>query len=108
MGGASKFEESPSLPDVDYVGFALFLGLTAITVDKPDQLAAAWETALSGGKPAVLDVRCDPEVPPIPPHATFEQMKSAAQPVLKGDPDAFHLVVQGVKTKLQEFLPGRN
>ncbi|MFJ9779466.1 thiamine pyrophosphate-requiring protein [Amycolatopsis sp. NPDC101161] len=108
MGGAPKFEESQSLPDVDYAGFALSLGLTAVTVDKPDQLAPAWDTALSAGKPAVLDVRCDPEVPPIPPHATFEQVKSAAQAVLKGDPDAFHLVAQGVKTKLQEFLPGKN
>ncbi|WP_372661796.1 thiamine pyrophosphate-requiring protein [Amycolatopsis kentuckyensis] len=108
MGGAPKFEESQSLPDVDYAGFALSLGLAAVTVDKPDQLASAWDTALSAGKPAVLDVRCDPEVPPIPPHATFEQVKSAAQAVLKGDPDAFHLVAQGVKTKLQEFLPGKN
>jgi pyruvate dehydrogenase (quinone) len=106
MGGAPKFEESQTLPDVDYAGFALSLGLTAVTVDKPDQLASAWDTVLTAGKPAVLDVRCDPDVPPIPPHATFEQMKSAAQSVLKGDPDAFHLVVQGVKTKLQEFLPG--
>ncbi|MDS0138737.1 MULTISPECIES: thiamine pyrophosphate-requiring protein [unclassified Amycolatopsis] len=108
MGGAPKFEESQTLPDVDYAGFALSLGLTAVTVDKPDQLASAWDTALSAGKPAVLDVRCDPDVPPIPPHATFEQVKSAAQAVLKGDPDALHLVAQGVKTKLQEFLPGKN
>jgi pyruvate dehydrogenase (quinone) len=108
MGGAPKFEESQSLPDVDYAGFALSLGLAAVTVDKPDQLASAWDTVLTAGKPAVLDVRCDPDVPPIPPHATFEQVKSAAQAVLKGDPDAFHLVAQGVKTKLQEFLPGKN
>ncbi|GHF96859.1 MULTISPECIES: thiamine pyrophosphate-requiring protein [Amycolatopsis] len=108
MGGAPKFEESQSLPDVDYAGFALSLGLAAVTVDKPDQLATAWDTALTAGKPAVLDVRCDPDVPPIPPHATFEQVKSAAQAVLKGDPDALHLVAQGVKTKLQEFLPGKN
>ncbi len=107
MGGAPKFEESQSLPEVDYAGFALSLGFTAVTVDKPDQLASAWDTVLSAGKPAVLDVHCDPEVPPIPPHATFEQMKSATEAVLKGDPDAFHLVAQGVKTKLQEFLPGR-
>ncbi|WP_410616696.1 thiamine pyrophosphate-requiring protein [Amycolatopsis sp. lyj-109] len=106
MGGAPKFEESQTLPDVDYAGFALSLGLTAVTVDKPDQLASAWDTVLTAGKPAVLDVRCDPDVPPIPPHATFEQVKSATEAVLKGDPDAFHLVVQGVKTKLQEFLPG--
>jgi pyruvate dehydrogenase (quinone) len=107
MGGAPKFEESQSLPDVDYAGFALSLGLTVVTVDQPDQLAAAWDTALTAGRPAVLDVRCDPEVPPIPPHATFEQMKSATEAVLKGDPDAFHLIAQGVKTKIQEFLPGR-
>ncbi len=108
MGGAPKFEESQTLPDVDYASFARSLGLAAVTVDKPDQLAPAWDTVLTAGKPAVLDVRCDPDVPPIPPHATFEQVKSAAQAVLKGDPDAFHLVAQGVKTKLQEFLPGKN
>ncbi|MEQ0559714.1 thiamine pyrophosphate-requiring protein [Amycolatopsis sp. NEAU-NG30] len=107
MGGAPKFEESQTLPDVDYAGFALSLGLTAVTVDKPDQLASAWDTVLTAQKPAVLDVRCDPEVPPIPPHATFEQVKSAAQAVLKGDPNALHLVTQGVKTKIQEFLPGQ-
>ena len=107
MGGAPKFEESQSLPDVDYAGFARSLGLTAVTVDKPDQLATAWDTVLAADKPALLDVRCDPEVPPIPPHATFEQAKSATEAVLKGDPDAFHLVVQGMKTKMQEFVPSR-
>ncbi|HJQ48359.1 MAG TPA: thiamine pyrophosphate-dependent enzyme, partial [Amycolatopsis sp.] len=107
MGGAPKFEESQSLPDVDYAGFARSLGLTAITVDDPRQLGPAWDAALGASGAALLDVRCDPEVPPIPPHATFEQMKSATEAVLKGDPDAFHLVVQGVKTKLQEFLPGK-
>ena len=61
------------------------------------------------GDERIPEVRAvaDPEVPPIPPHATFEQSKSAAQAVLGGDPEAFHLVVQGVKTKLQEFVPGR-
>src|SRR3954462_14791014 len=107
MGGAPKFEESQVLPDVDYAAFARSVGLTAVTVDKPDQLASAWDTVLGAGKAAVLDVRCGPEVPPTPPNATFEQVKSAAQAVLKGDQDAFRLVAQGVKTKLQEFLPGR-
>jgi pyruvate dehydrogenase (quinone) len=107
MGGAPKFEESQSLPEVDYAGFARSLGLTAVTVERPEQLGAAWDEVLAADGPALLDVRCDPEVPPIPPHATFEQMKSAAQAVLKGDPNAMHLIVQGVKTKLQEFVPGR-
>jgi pyruvate dehydrogenase (quinone) len=107
MGGAPKFEESQVLPDVSYADFARGLGLEAITVRTPDELGPAWDRALAADKPSVLDVYCDPEVPPIPPHATFEQAKSAAQAVLKGDPEAFHLIAQGVKTKLQEALPGR-
>jgi len=106
MGGAPKFEESQVLPDIDYAAFARGLGLEAINVDEPGQLGPAWERALSADRPAVLDVRCDPEVPPIPPHATFEQIKAATEAVLKGDPNALHLVKEGVKTKAQELLPG--
>jgi pyruvate dehydrogenase (quinone) len=107
MSGAPKFEQSQSLPDVSYADFARGIGLDAVTVTSPDELGPAWDRALAADGPAVLDVHCDPEVPPIPPHATFEQAKSAAEAVLGGDPEAFHLVVQGAKTKLQEFLPGR-
>jgi pyruvate dehydrogenase (quinone) len=107
MGGSPKFTESQELPDVSYADFARGLGLEAVTVTSPDELGPAWDWVLAADRPAVLDVYCDPEVPPIPPHATFEQAKQAAQAVLKGDPEAFHLVVEGVKTKLQEALPGR-
>jgi pyruvate dehydrogenase (quinone) len=107
MGGAPKFEESQELPDVDYAGVARLFGLDAVAVDAPDELGPAWDQALSSDRPFLLDVRCDPEVPPIPPHATFEQFKSATEAVLKGDPGAWHLIMQGIKTKAQEFLPGR-
>jgi pyruvate dehydrogenase (quinone) len=107
MGGAPKFVESQRLPDVSYAGFARGLGFEASTVTSPDDLGPAWERALAAERPAVLDVHCDPEVPPIPPHATFEQAESVVQAVLKGDPDALHLAVQGAKTKLREMLPGR-
>ncbi|MFE0026199.1 thiamine pyrophosphate-requiring protein [Amycolatopsis sp. NPDC059021] len=108
MGGAPKFEESQTLPEVSYADFARGIGLGGITVDSPDDLGAAWDQALSGGLPTVLDVHCDPEVPPIPPHATFDQLKSMTEAVLKGDPHAWHLIVQGAKTKAQEFLPSRS
>jgi pyruvate dehydrogenase (quinone) len=105
MEGAPKFTESQSLPDVDYAAFAASLGLEAVAVDKPDQLGEAWDRALSAARPAVLDVRTDPSVPPIPPHATFEQVKASAEAMLKGDQDRRSVVVEGVKTKIQEFLP---
>ncbi|MEP7022321.1 MAG: thiamine pyrophosphate-requiring protein [Actinomycetota bacterium] len=105
MQGAPKFTESQRLPDVDYAGFAASLGLYGISVDKPDQLGAAWETALAADRPTVLDVRTDPDIPPIPPHATFEQAKDAAKALIKGDPDRLGVIREGVKTKIQEFLP---
>jgi pyruvate dehydrogenase (quinone) len=108
MGGAPKFEESQVLPDVSYADFARGLGLLAITVTSPDELGPAWEAALAADRPAVLDVYCDPEVPPIPPHAEFAQVKSMMEAMLKGDPGGPHLIAQGVKTKLQEALPGRS
>jgi pyruvate dehydrogenase (quinone) len=107
MGGAPKFEESQNLPDISYADVARLFGFDAVTVDSPDQLGDAWDRVLAADKPALLDVRCDPEVPPIPPHATFEQAKSTVEALLKGDPNAWHLLVQGAKTKLQEALPGR-
>jgi pyruvate dehydrogenase (quinone) len=72
MEGAPKFAESQTLPDVDYAAFARSLGLGGINVDKPDEVGPAWDAALAAGRPTVLDVRTDPSIPPIPPHATFE------------------------------------
>jgi pyruvate dehydrogenase (quinone) len=105
MEGAPKFTESQTLPDVDYAAFAASLGLQAISVDKPDQVGPAWDQALAADRPTVLDVRTDPNVPPIPPHATFEQAKDAAEALLKGDENRWGVIKEGVMTKVQEFLP---
>jgi pyruvate dehydrogenase (quinone) len=108
MSQSPKFVESQTLPDVDYAAFATGLGLHGITVTDPDQIGPAWDRALSADRPTVLDVHCDPNMPPIPPHATFEQTKSTAEAILKGDEDAAGVVKTGLKTKLQEMLPHRN
>jgi pyruvate dehydrogenase (quinone) len=105
MEGAPKFTESQTLPSVDYAGFAASLGLEGIAVDKPDDIGPAWDRALAADRPTLLDVRCDPNVPPIPPHATLDQMKDAGRAILKGDQDRWGVVKEGVKTKVQEFLP---
>jgi pyruvate dehydrogenase (quinone) len=106
MEGAPKFTESQTLPDVDYAAFAASLGLQGIHVDKPGDLGAAWEAALSADRPTLLDVRTDPSIPPIPPHATFEQAKDMVKAILGGDENRRSVVVEGIKTKVQEFLPG--
>jgi pyruvate dehydrogenase (quinone) len=105
MEGSPKFVESQTLPDVDFAGFAAGLGLQAITVTSPDDVAPAWERALDADRPTVIDFHTDPDVPPIPPHATFEQMKDAAEAMLKGDENRWGIIKEGLKTKAQEFLP---
>jgi pyruvate dehydrogenase (quinone) len=105
MEGSPKFAESQTLPDVDFAAFASSLGLQAITVTSPDDVAPAWERALAADRPTVIDFHTDPDVPPIPPHATFEQMKDAAEAMLKGDENRWGIIKEGLKTKAQEFLP---
>ncbi|WP_166352701.1 thiamine pyrophosphate-requiring protein [Phytoactinopolyspora limicola] len=107
MGGAPKFEPSQVIPDVSYAALARSAGLDAITVDQPEELGAAWERALAAEAPMVLDVHCDPEVPPIPPSATFDQLRDTTKALLKGDANRWRVLVQGIKTKMQEAVPGR-
>ena len=107
MEGAPKFTESQRLPDVDYAAFARSLGLDALNLDTPDALGPAWDQALAADRPTVLDIRCDPDVPPIPPHATFEQAKATAAAILHGDDDSWGVVKEGIKQKAQQYLPGR-
>src|SRR5580698_3114266 len=108
MEGSPKFTESQRLPDVSYEGFARSLGLNGIAVDKPEQVAAAWDQALAADRPTVLDFRTDPDVPPIPPHATYEQAKDAAMALLKGDPDGWGVLKEGIMTKVREVIPGKD
>ncbi|MGE2814449.1 thiamine pyrophosphate-requiring protein [Mycobacterium heidelbergense] len=105
MAGAPKFVESQALPDVDFAAFAASLGLNALSVKDPEELGDAWREALSADRPTVMDVFTDPDMPPIPPHATWEQFKAASAAVLGGDEDRKGFVKVGLKAKAQEFLP---
>jgi len=97
MGGAPKFEPSQSLPDVSYAEVANAMGIPGIAIDRDDDIGPTWDRALAADGPTVLDIRCDPEMPPIPPHATYEQIKELTTAILKGDPEALHLMYQGAK-----------
>ncbi|ANK95032.1 MULTISPECIES: thiamine pyrophosphate-requiring protein [Rhizobium] len=86
MEGDPKFDASQSIPDIAYHKFADLIGMRGIFVDQPDRLGAAWEAALTAGCPVILEVKTDPEVPPLPPHITFEQMRNLTSALMTGDP----------------------
>ncbi|MFF9839850.1 thiamine pyrophosphate-requiring protein [Streptomyces sp. NPDC013740] len=108
MGGTAPFAPSQSLPDVPYADFARSLGLDGIRVTDPADVEDAWRSALASDTPTVLDFRTDPDVPPIPPHSTWEQIESTLASLVRGDGHRGHLVAQGLKAKAQELLPRRS
>jgi pyruvate dehydrogenase (quinone) len=107
MSGDPKFVESQELPDVPYARWAELLGLNGLRTDDPDAIGECWERAFASDRPTVLEICCDPEVPPLPPHITLEQARSFASAVLHGDPGRRRIIGQSIRQKLPEFLPGR-
>jgi pyruvate dehydrogenase (quinone) len=103
MNGDPKLESSQVLPDFDYAGYARLIGLHGIRVERPEDVGPAWDDALAAGRPAVIDVVTDPEVPPLPPHVGFEQAKGFASAVLRGDPGRRQSIAQALKAKVAEL-----
>ncbi|MGW1346627.1 thiamine pyrophosphate-requiring protein [Kribbella sp. NPDC002412] len=103
LQGAPKFPDSQTLPSVDYAAFARSVGLAAMTVRSSAELGPAWGSALAADRPTVLDVHCDPDVPPIPPHSSWDEIQKTAKSLWRGDEDRWGVLKQGVKAKIQEL-----
>ena len=91
MNGNPRYDASQDIPDVRYSQFAELVGLKGIYVDKPDDLASAWDEALSANGPAVLEVKTDPEIAPLPPHISFKEAKKFMLSMARDD-DAGHVI----------------
>jgi pyruvate dehydrogenase (quinone) len=91
MNGNPRYDASQDIPDVRYSQFAELIGLRGIYVDKPDDLAGAWDEALSADRPVVLEVKTDPEIAPLPPHISFKEAKGFMMSMAKDD-DAAHVI----------------
>ena len=50
--------------------------------------APAWDEALAADRPVVLEVKTDPEVPPLPPHITLEAGQGLRRDAAQGRPRA--------------------
>ena len=107
MEGNPKFDSTQAIPNVPYARFAELIGLRGIYVDDPDDLGAAWDSALASDRPVVLEVKTDPEVPPLPPHISLEQARNFMTMLAKGDSSRGHLLKDTVRQVLSSVLPGK-
>lgn len=105
--GNPKFETTQVIPNVPYHRFAELIGLRGIYVDDPERMGAAWDEALASPVPVLLEVKTDPEVPPLPPHITLEQAQKFMGMLWKGDPEQSHLLADTARQVLSSVLPGR-
>jgi pyruvate dehydrogenase (quinone) len=74
-------------------------------VDDPQRLASAWDEALGAGRPVVLEVKTDPEVPLLPPHITFDQARKFSHMLLAGDPRESSVLKGAVKQLAATLVP---
>ena len=103
--GDIKFAASQELPDFPYAAYAESIGLRGIRVEKPEDIADAWDRALTSDRPVILEAISDPDTPTLPPHITFEQAKHFTETLLRGDPNEGGIIKQAIKGMVQSFVP---
>jgi len=108
MEGDPKFEVSQDIPDFPYARYAELIGLRGIRVDDPEQVGGAWDEALASDRPVVLEALTDPEVPPLPPHITFDQAVGFARALAHGDPSRREMITQSLRQAAHGLVPGRS
>jgi pyruvate dehydrogenase (quinone) len=105
LQGDPKYPDSQDIPDFPYARYAESLGLAGIRVERPEDIAPAWDRAFTNDRPTVVEARTDPNVPPIPPHISAEQARHYARAILKGDPDSWAIVRASFRDMVESFLP---
>ncbi len=103
LAGDPKLEASQNIPDFPYARYGEMLGFKGIRVESPDDVARAWDEALASDRPVVYEAVTDSEIPPLPPHIRFEQARSMASALAKGDPHEIRIAWNALRGKLEEF-----
>jgi pyruvate dehydrogenase (quinone) len=104
FAGDPKFEGSQTLPEFPFARYAEMLGLEGIVMQRPDDVGPGWDRALAAERPVVIEAHTDPEVPPIPPHISFDQAKAYWRAFLKGDPARWDMLRHSVQEMADSYV----
>ncbi len=94
-----RFEDGP----LDFAPWAEACGARGIRVDKVDEVESAIREALLHAGPALVDVRVNPEEPPMPGKVQYEQAKGFAKAFLSGQPRKATIASTLFRDKLAEL-----
>ena len=97
LAGDPKYAPAQDVPPFPYAAYAELLGFRGMRVERAEDIAAAWDEAWRCDRPVVIEFITDPDVPPLPPHITFQQAKAYMSAMLKDDPDRWGVIRQSLK-----------
>ena len=100
LAGDPKFPQAQDVIDFPYARYGELIGLTGIKVERSDDIASAWDVALSAERPVVIEFVTDPNVPPLPPHMSSDQVLAYLRTLVKVDPDEWKIIKQSAKQLL--------
>ena len=75
------------LQPIDFAAVARGFGLTAFTIERPEECAEVLSEALSTPGPVLIEALVDPHEPPMPPKATLTQAALMAEALARGTPN---------------------
>jgi pyruvate dehydrogenase (quinone) len=104
LAGDPKYSSAQDVIDFPFAKYGELLGFKSIRVDNPNDIGAAWEEAMAAGRPAIIEFITDPNVPPLPPHITWDQATSYLGALSKRDPDQWGIIKESAK----QFFSGLN
>ncbi len=105
--GDGKTPLTQTIPDFPYHKYAELLGLKGIFCEDPEKIGAAWDEALASDRPVIMNMKADPNVPPLPPHITLKDARHFAT-MMADEPELASVIKNSAKQMLAGLLPGKD
>src|ERR1700712_4392942 len=102
--GRGKTPSTQTVPDFPYHSYAELLGLKGIFCNDPEQVGAAWDEALASDRPVIMNMKADPNVPPLPPHITLKDAEHFMT-MMRDEPELFSVIKNSARQVLAGILP---
>ncbi|MBZ9799472.1 thiamine pyrophosphate-requiring protein [Mesorhizobium sp. ES1-4] len=105
--GDGKTPLTQTIPDFPYHKYAELLGFKGIYCDDPEKVGAAWDEALAADRPVIMNMKADPNVPPLPPHITLKDARHFVT-MMADEPELGSVIKGSAKQMLASVLPGKD
>lgn len=103
--GEGKTPLTQTIPNFPYHKYAELLGFKGIYCDDPEKIGAAWDEAMACDCPVIMNMKADPNVPPLPPHITLKDAKNFMT-MMADEPELASVIKDSARQMLAGILPG--